>query len=80
MGGFHWFFDDLEESIEIVYSLCQDGEWITDPSTNSNIAVRFTYLDYEDLMIVFSDLEELDEGLGQDIQQQLLQSLNLEAT
>jgi len=72
MTSFWWNIDD--ESVEIIFSLCRNGRWAE--WEGERVGIRFDYLEYEDIGIGISDLEDLDE----DVSDMLLQVLNLETT
>lgn len=69
MSSFWWNIDG--EPVEIVFSLCKNGRWMS-----SGSGIFFDYLEHEDIAIANSELEDL----GEDVSQMLLQVLNLETT
>jgi hypothetical protein len=72
MTSFCWNIDD--EPIEIIFSLCRNGRWIE--REGRRLGIFFDYLDYEDIMIARSELEDLGEA----VEGMLLQVLNLQTT
>jgi hypothetical protein len=72
MASFCWNIDD--EPIEIIFSLCRNGRWIE--REGRRLGIFFDYLDYEDIMIARSELEDLGEA----VEGMLLQVLNLQTT
>jgi hypothetical protein len=72
MTSFWWNIDD--EPVEIIFSLCRNGRWIE--REGRRLGIFFDYLEYEDIMIARSELEDLGEA----VEGMLLQVLNLETT
>lgn len=72
MASFWWNIDG--EPVEIIFSLCRGGQWRE--RNGQGLGIFFDYLDYEDVAIGVTELEDL----GEDVSNMLLQVLNLEAT
>jgi hypothetical protein len=72
MKSFWWNIGG--EPVEIIFSLVRNGRWME--SSGRRVGIWFDYLDYENIDMGLTDLEDL----GEDVSQMLLQVLNLEAT
>lgn len=80
MGSFSWEVDG--EVVEIVFSLIRNGQAIMgqDSYEGQIRAIRFDYLEHEDIVVYLADLDIEDSEYDRDLWNMLLQVTNLDAS